>query len=153
NKKEVTVLFDNHLEGKDSLIQVDKEIFIFQVISNFLTNAAKFSTPGSKVLISLLKTATNDTLITIRDWGTGIEKGKISKLFSWNEKTSTIGTKGEKGTGLGLPLANKFIQDMGGDLKIESHLANQTTPEKQGTLITIMFPHDSIRGSRVNKVS
>lgn len=137
--KNITLIIKETPKIQQIYISVDKEIFIFQIMANFITNAIKFSNPGSQVEISF-QDANNYVLIAIRDWGCGIEKDKIRKLFDWKERTSTLGTRGEKGSGLGLPLAHKFTQELGGSVEIQSFPEAQYNPNERGTIITLKFP-------------
>ncbi|MCK6597503.1 MAG: HAMP domain-containing histidine kinase [Bdellovibrionaceae bacterium] len=137
--KNISISIEKETSEDSIKIKVDKDIFIFQVIANFLTNAIKFSVPNSKIELKL--SCTKDSVIfNIRDWGCGIDSEKIPKLFNWNERTTTLGTSGEKGSGLGLPLAHKFLLDMNGSLTIESYPKSKFSPDTQGTLIKILMP-------------
>jgi signal transduction histidine kinase len=60
-------------------------------------------------------------------------------LFSLTERTTSVGTAGERGTGFGLPLAAKFVKFMGGKLRVESGpLTDQSTLCL--TVVTASFP-------------
>lgn len=138
--KNVFVTYEENKESLDLKVAVIKDIFIFQVLVNFLTNSIKFSEEGDQIQITVSKNKDNMVCINIRDHGVGIEKDKIKKLFDWKERTSTIGTKGEKGTGLGLPLANMFIKQFGGHLTVESFPKQSFPKSQQGTLFSIVLP-------------
>lgn len=105
-----------------------------------MTNSIKFSEEGDQIQITVSKIKDNMISINIRDHGVGIEKDKIKKLFDWKERTSTLGTKGEKGTGLGLPLANMFIKQFGGYLTVESYPKQIFPKSQQGTRFSIFLP-------------
>ncbi len=125
------------LETVDAVhILVDREIFIFQIITNFITNAIKFSDPGQKINLIVELADSDHVRIKIKDSGVGIPADKMSKLFSWSDRTSTAGTQGEKGTGLGLPLAKKFLDEMKGTICVKSHYKY----EGHGTEIIMTFP-------------
>jgi len=90
------------------------------VIRNLLTNAIKFSYPGSIVALTteilepghpdLADNATTNYLkVTVEDHGTGIITSDLAKLFKTGEKVKTEGTANEAGTGLGLILCHEFI--------------------------------------------
>lgn len=57
--------------------------------------------------------------------GVGIPAEMIDKLFALDRKTTTLGTAGEKGTGLGLPLCADRVNKLGGTLSIQSIEGNQ----------------------------
>lgn len=136
-KKGVQIIVNSTSENYK--IEIDKDVFIFQIITNFLTNSIKFSEPNQKILITI-SSENNNALIQIRDWGMGIEADKIKKLFSWNDKTTSVGTNGEKGSGIGLPLAFKFLSSMNGDIKVISYHHSQFSSNDRGTLITLILP-------------
>lgn len=103
------------------------------VLRNLVSNAIKFTEQGGKVTVSAKKGEKN-TEFTVADTGVGISAMKISKLFKVSENNSTVGTYGEKGTGLGLVLCKEFIDRHSGDIQIESTLG-------KGTKITIIIPN------------
>jgi signal transduction histidine kinase len=89
------------------------------IIRNTLNNAVKFSNINSDIIIHSIVSKTNVQII-IQDQGVGISKDKINMLFSIEKHFSETGTKGEKGTGLGLLLCKEFIEKNGGSIQIES---------------------------------
>ncbi|MDD3125835.1 MAG: hybrid sensor histidine kinase/response regulator [Candidatus Kapabacteria bacterium] len=103
------------------------------VLRNLVSNAIKFTEQGGKVTVSAKKGEKN-TEFTVADTGVGISAMKISKLFKVSENNSTLGTYGEKGTGLGLVLCKEFIDRHSGDIQIESTLG-------KGTKVTITIPN------------
>ncbi|MBI5179676.1 MAG: response regulator [Nitrospinae bacterium] len=89
-----------------------------QVMLNLLSNAVKFSHAGEVVRIY----ATNggpDTF-AVSDTGVGIPTERIPDIFRHEVKVSTVGTSGEKGTGLGLPLCMDILRAHGGAMRVES---------------------------------
>jgi signal transduction histidine kinase len=88
------------------------------ILRNLLMNANKFMDNGA---VSVR--AANDDLgvvITVSDHGKGIPPDVLSKLFSWESRTTTVGSAGERGSGLGLPMCHEFAKSQGGDLWAES---------------------------------
>ena len=59
--------------------------------------------------------------------GMGIAEENIEKLFKIDQKVKTIGTEGEKGTGLGLILCQEFVQKNGGSITVKSKQGVGTT--------------------------
>jgi signal transduction histidine kinase len=90
------------------------------VIQNLLTNAVKFSRTGDIITISN-KDYNGKSLICIEDTGVGISKENIGKLFL-NNNFTTIGTKNEKGTGLGLTICKELVELNKGRIWVESTL-------------------------------
>ncbi|MBT6608026.1 MAG: ATP-binding protein, partial [Rhodospirillaceae bacterium] len=71
--------------------------------------------------------------VIVTDTGVGIPKEKLSKLFDLGEKTSTAGTRGEAGTGLGLNLCKDLVEKHGGEISVDSS-------EGKGTSIHFTLP-------------
>lgn len=142
NAKRISISYE--LPKQDSFYQqvfVDRDIFVHQILGNFLTNSVKFSEIGQKIKITVDHIhATNQVQLVIRDWGCGIEHEKVNKLFSWQQQTSSLGTHGELGTGIGLPLALKFLKSMSGDLKLASNHHTVSDTNTRGTQITLILP-------------
>ncbi len=89
-----------------------------EVIQNLVSNAIKFCGKGDSVRIFL--PPGDKATIAVNDTGVGISKNKKKIIFKHEEKTSTPGTAGEKGTGLGLPLAHDIMAAHGGTFTVES---------------------------------
>ncbi|MCF8357137.1 MAG: GAF domain-containing protein [Prolixibacteraceae bacterium] len=89
------------------------------ILRNLIVNAVKFTDKGGKVHADVLKVKTGKTKFLIKDTGVGISDDDISKLFKIDTGFSTEGTKGEKGTGLGLILCKEFVEMHGGEIGVE----------------------------------
>ena len=101
----------------------DKDLYR-QVIQNLVANAIKFSNKGNTVTIASV--GSESGTIVVRDQGVGISEDKIEAIFSYEEDTSTKGTLGEKGTGLGLPLCHDIVRAHGGNIRVKSRLGEGT---------------------------
>lgn len=93
-------------------------ILFYEVIRNLVSNAVKFCHKGDA--ITLFIPEGEKTVIAVSDTGVGIKPGRLGSLFKYEEKTSTRGTSGEAGTGLGLPLCRDIMEAHGGSLTVES---------------------------------
>ncbi|MDO9156121.1 MAG: ATP-binding protein, partial [Sediminibacterium sp.] len=84
-----------------------------------VTNAIKFSKPGSIVHVSL---HTNDSFaeIIVKDEGIGIPEYLQSKIFDLFTTAKRKGTAGEKSYGLGLAICKKIIEMHEGFIHVES---------------------------------
>ena len=58
--------------------------------------------------------------ITVEDQGVGMEKEVLMKIFDKSNYHSTSGTKGEKGSGLGLDLCQIYLKKLEGEIWAES---------------------------------
>ncbi len=99
---------------------------LYIVIRNLLSNAIKFTPEGGSIYISSKKQK-GEVIISIRDTGIGIPLAIQSKLFDAKSHVSYNGTKGEKGSGLGLKICHEIIQSNNGWMKIESESGKGTT--------------------------
>jgi len=122
-------------------INVDERLLI-QVITNLLDNAIKFSPEETTVEISA--NIYNDKLseFIVKDEGVGISEEGKEKLFKIGEVFSTEGTKGEKGTGLGLALAKQIVEKHGGDIWFYSNIDegsefHVTLPSSGNTILIV----------------
>ncbi|HPC36501.1 MAG TPA: GAF domain-containing sensor histidine kinase [Candidatus Marinimicrobia bacterium] len=105
---------------------------ITQVLDNLVSNAIKFSLPGTTITLTVK--ATNKNLeIRVADQGQGIPHAEISKLFKPFSRTSVQPTGGEKSTGLGLAIVRRIVQAHNGKIQVKSELG-------QGTEFIIHLP-------------
>lgn len=117
---------------QDASIRVDRSAFISQVLLNLLSNAVKFSFEDSSIeIIGVLED--DKYVLKIRDHGVGISEDVLKDLFTDYVISSTLGTKGEKGTGFGMPIAYQVMKRLQGELKVES----SQNPSERGTTFTI----------------
>ncbi|MHA7843285.1 MAG: ATP-binding protein [Winogradskyella sp.] len=89
------------------------------VIQNLITNAVKFSRTGDVITVSN-QDVNGKALICVEDTGVGISEENIKKLFNANKNFTTVGTKNEKGTGLGLTIAKDLVELNNGRIWVES---------------------------------
>ncbi len=118
--------------GDNSMIGYGDKPMIRTILRNLLSNAIKFSKPGSHVNIEAKK-ENNMIEISVADNGIGIGKENIEKLFDKTSNFTTYGTKGERGTGLGLDICKDFIDKHGGKIWVESEL-------EKGSRFTFTLP-------------
>lgn len=93
---------------------------LYEVLANLVSNAIKFSKKGGTVRLFL--PGGEASVVAVADTGVGIEETRIEDIFKFEEKTSTLGTCGEIGTGLGLPLADEIMKAHRGRLYVESEV-------------------------------
>ncbi|WP_297094880.1 two-component regulator propeller domain-containing protein [uncultured Draconibacterium sp.] len=119
--KKKGVAVENEIQDKSIKVFADYNMLLL-IFRNLLTNAVKFSNPGSSVYI--VKGKSDDGFITlgVRDEGIGMEPDKMKYLFQSEKQETMPGTKGEKGSGLGLMLCKEFIERHNGKIWVESSL-------------------------------
>lgn len=105
---------------------------LMQVVANLLSNAAKFSPPGSDVLIRVRPGATT-MRIEVQDSGPGIPEEFKAHIFTKFAQADASATRRFEGTGLGLSIARKLTEAMGGSIGFNSMPG-------QGSLFYIELP-------------
>jgi signal transduction histidine kinase len=87
------------------------------IFRNLINNAIKFSSRGT---IEVNATTTDEFIeVTVKDTGMGMGKEKLDLLFLIHP-SSTKGTQGEKGSGLGLLLCKEMVKNNGGKISVNS---------------------------------
>jgi two-component system, sensor histidine kinase and response regulator len=99
---------------------------IAQVIDNLVSNAIKFSPPGSVIYIHA-DVDNGMVKVSIRDEGPGVSEEEQSRLFGEFQRLSARPTAGEKSTGLGLAIVKKIIDAHQGILEVNSRLGMGST--------------------------
>ena len=101
---------------------------LYKALLNLIGNSVDAFDGGAGTITVATAFQKGTIYVTVEDDGKGIPKDKLGKIFQpfWS-------SKGSKGTGLGLPMTKKYIEDMGGTLGVESE-------EGRGTKFTIALP-------------
>ena len=101
-----------------------------QVLMNLLSNARDAMEESSSRVISVTtRVRGEDVVLDVADTGCGISPRDIPKVFRRGYTTKPVG----KGSGMGLDLVGKIIEEMGGAISVESELA-------KGTTFRLVFP-------------
>lgn len=104
--------------GPDALVAADADR-LMQVLTNLLSNAAKFSPAQSAVSVRLLAMQTV-ARVEIQDRGPGIADQFRAQIFQRFERAATASTRSKGGTGLGLSISKALIEHMNGMIGFES---------------------------------
>jgi signal transduction histidine kinase len=104
-----------------------------QVLLNLVSNAIKYNVENGRIILTTRMQ--NQTLnLSVRDTGPGINKEDMTHLF---ERFYRIpGSEGAEGSGLGLSIANKIVEEHNGRIEVSSTLG-------QGTTFTVILPVNS----------
>lgn len=120
-----------NIEKTEGIIKRCDEQMLVIILRNIFSNAVKFSSQGSKVVVST--DLDNKFLkISLSDEGVGISPENLKKICE-GILFSNKGTMNEKGTGLGLNLVQNLIRKCNGFVDIQSK-------ENQGTTAVLHFP-------------
>lgn len=110
---------------EDLKMFADKDM-IATVIRNLAFNAIKFSYPESTIRVEGKKIG-DKIQVSVIDHGVGIDADKQHKFFNYEENTTSAGTDGETGSGLGLVICKEFIEKNNGMIWVESELGKGAT--------------------------
>ncbi len=106
------------------------EMRIQQCITNFLTNAVKYTPSGQVTLTMNEKQLSDDEIllqISVKDSGIGIKEEDLHKLFKSFQRLDETKNRNIEGTGLGLHLTHNLIQLMGGNINVTSEYGKGST--------------------------
>lgn len=111
-----------------------------QVLSNLLTNSAKYTDPGGRVEVRASRNGTN-VLLRVRDNGVGIEPELLPELFNLFQQGRQRLDRSSGGLGLGLAIVRRMVEMHGGEITITSE------GRGRGTEAVVTLPIASIRRS------
>jgi two-component system, chemotaxis family, CheB/CheR fusion protein len=132
------------------IAQVDGDpVRLQQVVSNLLTNAIKFTPPGSRVRVAVA-TVDGRARLEVRDTGIGIAPEFLPHVFSRFSQQDTSTARRHGGLGLGLAICRHLVEQHGGTIKAESPGTDQ------GATFTVLLPllpssPDSVRTPTVRQ--
>ena len=113
------------------------EIRIRQVMLNVMNNAVKYTNKGGVKINVLLEPNVADEkammIVSVKDTGIGIKEEDKEYLFESFARLEETKNRNVEGTGLGLNIANKFIEMMGGYIEVESKY-------NEGSKFTLYIP-------------
>ncbi len=102
------------------------------ILRNIIFNSVKFTHLGGEITITAERVEGKVNLL-VKDTGLGMNKDTLENIFALDKKTTTKGTAGETGSGLGMILSKDFIEANKGTIKVESEIG-------KGSVITISLP-------------
>lgn len=115
------------VEGTDDLNKVTTDPNrVIQVLTNFLSNASKFSKPGERVTIRAEENE-NELRISVADRGPGIPASEQHKVFQRFADLSNSNRADNGGTGLGLSVCKAIVENLGGKIGFDSREGFGTT--------------------------
>ena len=112
----------------DTTVSVDP-LRLQQVVTNFLSNANKFTAAGSVVLGYRIAADRSEVRIFVKDTGKGIPSEELKLIFSRFYKHDEFA----QGTGLGLSICQSIVERMHGRIEVESQ-------EGGGSCFTVVLP-------------
>jgi two-component system CheB/CheR fusion protein len=133
-----SIQIQTHFDGWAGTVMAD-HLRLWQVFSNLLTNAIKFSSPNSRVLVKLEKVKDREgekvkAFIQVIDSGKGISPGFLPHIFDSFSQEDSSSIRVHGGLGLGLAIVKNLVELHGGEVKAES------PGEKLGATFTVILP-------------
>lgn len=108
----------NLLPGADFRVAADADR-LMQVLTNLISNAAKFSPARAEVEVSAVA-GDGKVRVNVRDHGPGIPENFRSQIFQRFERADNSNTRRKGGTGLGLAISKALIERMNGTIDFDS---------------------------------
>lgn len=132
--------------SSDDRVSVDPDRLV-QVLTNLLSNAAKFSPAGAEVLVRMMPQSTV-IRVEVQDSGPGIALEFQSRIFEKFAQAESSAIRRFEGTGLGLSISRGLIEAMGGTIGF-------TTSIGEGTTFYLELPRteSAADATRMNRIS
>ncbi|HEV8043027.1 MAG TPA: CHASE2 domain-containing protein [Bryobacteraceae bacterium] len=125
------------------VLEGDRELMEY-AIYNLMTNAVKYSGPGTEVTVRC-RIEGDRVRLSVQDQGIGMDAKELRQIFQKFYRTKRAEASGEKGTGIGLSIVEQIVQHHGGKMEV-------TSQPGKGSCFTVVLPARS-RASQPNSVS
>jgi PAS domain S-box-containing protein len=112
-------------DSDDASVLVDRDRVI-QVLTNILSNAAKFSPRGAVVAVAI-RAEFDSVRVSVHDRGPGIAAEFRSRIFQRFAQADSSDSRAKGGTGLGLSIAKTIMERLGGSIGFDSVPGEGTT--------------------------
>ncbi|MFM7888981.1 MAG: sensor histidine kinase, partial [Pseudanabaena sp.] len=114
------------VEPVDIEILVDSD-YIVQALTNLISNAIKFSSVNGKVWLTAENRPNAEVLFSVSDEGQGIPSDKLESIFERFQQVDSSDSRRKGGTGLGLTICRKIVEQHEGKIWAESTLGKGST--------------------------
>lgn len=131
NEKNINLIVESKLNSKAGIVLIDKPK-LFKILLNLIDNAIKFTNIGS--VIVQYDIVDKEIIISIKDSGIGIKKQDQETIFNIFTQSEKEISKNYGGLGLGLSIAKKNADLLGGKITLQ-------TLENQGSTFTVILPY------------
>lgn len=132
-------------EGKSLNVRVERRmppvmcdpIRIEQIMNNLVSNAVKYSLPGDSVDVELSVVSRHAKMckcrLVVSDTGIGMTEEFLEQIFEPFARETTFAPSRITGTGLGMPIVKSLVQQMSGEISVQSALG-------EGSVFTVVLP-------------
>lgn len=113
------------VDVQDRIVNADA-FRINQVLNNLLSNAFKYSREGDRIHLELRQAARRESRgqyqIVVEDTGVGMSESFLERLFEPFARETVFAPTKATGTGLGMPIVKGLVQQMSGEITVQSKL-------------------------------
>jgi signal transduction histidine kinase len=113
------------LPAEDVLLRAS-ETMVEKVLGNLISNAVRYNQDGGRLIVEL-RDRGDDVRVAVTDEGIGIRPEDLGRIFDEFYRTPEAKAASSLGTGLGLPIVKRFIEQMGGEIAVESEPGRGST--------------------------
>jgi signal transduction histidine kinase len=107
---------------------------VSQVLTNFISNAIKYSPKADKIIVSAVK-KDDDVLLSVQDFGIGISEKNIENVFEQFYRIKGDNQSTYPGMGIGLYICSEIVKRQGGKIWVESEIG-------KGSMFYVKLPLD-----------
>ncbi|PHQ80425.1 MAG: hypothetical protein COB66_04830, partial [Coxiella sp. (in: Bacteria)] len=134
---EKAINFELHYATDLPITIIGQHLLLQRVIMNLLSNALKFTEPKGNVSLAVELLETNESScrirIEVKDTGIGIPSDKLDFIFEKFNRLSASFREQHKGTGVGLYMVKRYVEQMEGRVNVQSR-------EQEGTTFCVDIP-------------
>lgn len=134
-----------HTDIRDTNVLCDS-FRLNQIINNLISNALKYSKAGATITVGLRQIEHQDAKsryqLMVKDTGIGMSKEFLEKIFEPFARETRFSPTKVTGTGLGMPIVKNLVQQMNGELTVQSTLG-------KGSTFTITLPLHIVESKEV----
>ncbi len=127
---ELQLTSDRHMirvePAADEVVVVADRERTGQVLTNFLSNAIKYS-PDSTAIVATVRSGIDRVTVTVQDWGIGIPGDQQAKVFERFFRVHDVNGNTHSGLGLGLYISAAIVRRQGGDIWVVSEEGEGST--------------------------
>ncbi|MBK7701890.1 MAG: hypothetical protein IPI34_02820 [bacterium] len=113
------------LPAEDVLLRAS-ETMVEKVLGNLISNAVRYNRDGGRLIVEL-RDLGDAVRVAVTDEGIGIRPEDLGRIFDEFYRTPEAKAASSLGTGLGLPIVKRFIEQMGGEIAVESEPGRGST--------------------------
>lgn len=129
------------IDFREAMVMGDEKQ-ISQIVNNLLSNAVKYSNPGDTIRMEARQFNFQEHSkyqIVVEDTGVGMSPEFLKHLFEPYSRETSFSSRSTVGTGLGMAIVKSLVQQMSGEITVESTLG-------KGSRFTVTLPLKPVRG-------